>query len=101
DFWVKEADAVIPTPQPQTPWGAPVEVAGNTTPAAPGANAPKGRGTWIEVGVRSGWLIAYEGTKPVFTTLVSPGRGGDAQPGADPLQTAATPLGTFPISGKF
>lgn len=101
EHWIKESDAVIPTPQPRTPWGEPVDVPGNDAGAAPGATPPEGRATWIEVAVRPGWLIAYEGRKPVFTTLISPGRGGDAQPGRDPLETMATPLGTFPISGKF
>jgi hypothetical protein len=101
EFWIKETDAVIPTPQPLTPWGTPVDAPGNQAEAAPGAVPPKGRGTWIEVAVRPGWLIAYEGQRPVFATLISPGRGGDAKPGKDPLETMATPLGSFPISGKF
>ena len=63
--------------------------------------APKGRGTWLEVAVTAGYLIAYEGTKPVFTTLISPGRGGFAKPGEDPIEHALTPTGTFPVSGKF
>ena len=42
-----------------------------------------------------------EGTQPVFTTLISPGRGGFARPGEDPIEHALTPTGTFPISGKF
>ncbi|HEY5376172.1 MAG TPA: L,D-transpeptidase [Polyangiaceae bacterium] len=95
DLWVKEADAVLPTPQPKTPWGATVGEADTTN------NAPKGRATWIEVAVTAGYLIAYEGTQPVFTTLISPGRGGFARPGEDPIEHALTPTGTFPISGKF
>jgi lipoprotein-anchoring transpeptidase ErfK/SrfK len=45
--------------------------------------------------------MAYEDTSPVFVTLISPGRGGDAQKGRDPLETSATPLGRFSITGKF
>ena len=56
---------------------------------------------WIEVSVNGGWLIAYENTEPVFTTLISPGRGGAAKPDEDPIAEARTPLGVFPISGKF
>ncbi len=37
----------------------------------------------------------------MFTTLISPGRGGFAKPGEDPIEHALTPTGTFPISGKF
>jgi L,D-transpeptidase catalytic domain len=96
DLWLKEADAVLPTPQPKTPWGATVGEVDTTN------NAPKGgRATWVEVAVTAGYLIAYEGTQPVFTTLISPGRGGFARPGEDPIEHALTPTGTFPISGKF
>ncbi len=84
--FVRESDAVVPKPSSKPPWG-------DTT--------PKGRGTWLEVSVTQGWLIAYEGETPVFTTLVSPGRGGPAKVGEDPIPEARTPLGSFPISGKF
>jgi hypothetical protein len=84
--WVKAQDAVVPTPSGKPPWGT-------ATPA--------GRATWIEVSVTQGWLIAYENTTPVFTTLISPGRGGPAKPDEDPIEEARTPLGVFPVSGKF
>jgi hypothetical protein len=45
--------------------------------------------------------LAYEGTRPVYVTLISPGRGGIPQEGKNTLELAATPLGTFPISGKL
>jgi hypothetical protein len=95
NLWVKASDCVLPTPQSLTPWGAPVGSPDITN------NAPKGRATWLEVAVNAGYLIAYEGTKPVFTTLISPGRGGSANPGEDPIPRALTPTGTFPVSGKF
>ncbi len=95
DLWIKEADAVLPVPQAKTPWGALVGQQDET------GNAPKGRATWLEVAVTAGYLIAYEGTAPVFTTLIAPGRGGFAKPGEDPIERALTPTGTFPISGKF
>jgi hypothetical protein len=84
--WVNAKDAVVPTPSNKPPWGT---------------ATPKGRATWIEVSVTQGWLIAYENTTPVFTTLVSPGRGGPAKPDQDPIEEARTPLGVFPVSGKF
>jgi hypothetical protein len=93
--FVAKRDAVVPTPQPQTPWGANVNQE-NTT-----GRAPPGRRTWMEVSVLGGWLIAYEGTTPVYVTMVSPGRGGVPVKGIDPLETASTPTGSFPISGKF
>ena len=60
-----------------------------------------GRRTWVEVSVLGGWLIAYEAERPVFATLVSPGRGGIPFPGIPPLRTASTPLGQFTVTGKF
>jgi L,D-transpeptidase catalytic domain len=93
--WVKESDAVIPAPRAKTPWGADVGAPDTT------GNAPKGRGTWIEIAVMQGFLIAYEGTQPIFVTLISPGRGGFARVNADAVPHAQTPLGSFPISGKF
>lgn len=84
--WVNAKDAVVPTPSDKPPWGT---------------ATPEGRATWIEISVTRGWLIAYEGNTPVFTTLVSPGRGGPAKPDQDPIEEARTPLGVFPVSGKF
>jgi hypothetical protein len=84
--WVRAKDAVVPTPSDHPPWGT---------------ATPKGRATWLEVSVNGGWLIAYENDRPVFTTLISPGRGGPAKPDEDPIAEARTPLGVFPVSGKF
>lgn len=93
--WVREADAVIPHPQGNTPWGA---VVGRTDETG---RAPAGRATWIEVSILGGWLLAYEGTRPVYATLISAGHGGSARPGADPLLDSSTPTGHFRINGKF
>ncbi len=93
--WLKADDAVVPEVREQTPWGATVGQADTT------GQAPRGRATWIEASVWGGWLLAYEGTKPVYATLISPGRGGTPVPGKDPLETASTPVGTFKITGKF
>ncbi|HYP87656.1 MAG TPA: L,D-transpeptidase, partial [Polyangiaceae bacterium] len=84
--WVRAKDAVVPRASDVAPWGT---------------ATPKGRGTWLEVSVEGGWLIAYENLTPVFVTLISPGRGGAAKPDEDPIAEARTPLGAFPISGKF
>jgi hypothetical protein len=59
------------------------------------------RKTWVDVSVLGGTLVAYEDAKPVFATLISPGRGGIPAPGKDPLETASTPTGTFRVDGKF
>jgi hypothetical protein len=95
-LWVLEKDAVVPKVREQTPWGAPI--------GAPDAskNRPRGRATWIDTSVYGGWLIAYEDTEPVFVTLVAPGRGGAAPASAPNLtETSSTPIGVFPVSGKF
>lgn len=93
--WVRELDASIPRPRSKTPWGALVDGEDTT------GRAPKGRGTWIEISIEHGWLVAFEGTRAVYATLISPGRGGAAKPGEDPLETSASPTGIYPISGKL
>jgi hypothetical protein len=57
--------------------------------------------TWLDVSIVGGWLVAYEGKEPVYTTMISPGRGGLPQEGKTLLETASTPVGDFAISGKF
>ncbi|HEY0469450.1 MAG TPA: L,D-transpeptidase [Polyangiaceae bacterium] len=96
DDWLREQDAVLPTPRSRTPWGARV---GHEDHTGLGPKDP--RQTWIEVSVLGGWLLAFEGTKPVFATLISGGRGGIPQEGKNTLEISATPVGTFPISGKL
>ena len=94
--WVREREAVLPVPRSLTPWGAHVGQVDHTPRAAQNAKQ-----TWIEVSVLGGWLLAFIGTQPVYATLISPGRGGIPQEGKNTLEIAATPLGTFPISGKL
>lgn len=93
-LFVKKGEAVVPEPRSKTPWGTVVGSADRT-------GLPQGRATWMEASVWGGWLIAYEGNTPVYVTLISPGRGGTPVPGKEPIETASTPTGTFPISGKF
>jgi L,D-transpeptidase catalytic domain len=92
-LWVKERDAVVPKLRATTPWGDAVGAE-----IAPPAGQ---RRTWLEASVMKGWLIAYENTRPVYVTMISPGRGGTPIPGKEPLETASTPTGTFNITGKF
>ena len=61
----------------------------------PAGFAREGR-KWIDVSIRQQLLVAYEGTRPVFATLVSTGRGGLG----DPKPTHSTPRGTFMIHAK-
>jgi hypothetical protein len=93
--WVNAADVTVPTPASATPWGA---IVGQPDTAA---EKQRGRATWIEVSILCGWLIAYEGTQAVFTTLISPGSGGMPRAGQAPIDTYSTPLGRFKITGKF
>lgn len=57
--------------------------------------AKKGK-KWIDVSIDRQILIAYEGQRPVYATLVSTGRGGTA----DPKTTSATVQGVFFIQSK-
>jgi hypothetical protein len=54
----------------------------------------------IHVSITQGTLLAYEGTTPVFTTLISPGAGGVPVKGQDPVRASTTPLGTYTITFK-
>ena len=105
DRLIDEADATVLKSSLATPWGEIVDgVAEDEARKAAVQRVPApegGRRTWVEVSVLSGWLIAYEGTKPVYATLIAPGRGGVPRRGIDPLKDAATPTGTFRIDGKF
>ena len=48
---------------------------------------------WIDVSLRSQTLVAYEGDRPVFATLISTGIGREGSP-------LATPRGTFRVGAK-
>lgn len=63
--------------------------------------ATTGRRTWLDISVLGGTMVAYEGDKPVYATLISPGRGGVPVRGVDAIETASTPTGTFRVDGKF
>lgn len=56
---------------------------------------------WVDVRVLEGTLVAYEGLRPVYATMIAPGRGGIPYDGIDPVKTASTPLGIFRVDGKF
>jgi lipoprotein-anchoring transpeptidase ErfK/SrfK len=52
---------------------------------------------WIDINVTRQTLVAYEGTKPVYATLVSTGEAGLD----DPAKTKATKRGIFRIHSKY
>lgn len=94
DRWLDVRDVTIARAT-ATPWGAPPNEEDRT------GRAPAGRATWLDVSVLGGTLVAYEGTKPVYATMIAPGRGGVPEGNKDPVSTASTPTGTWPVSGKF
>jgi lipoprotein-anchoring transpeptidase ErfK/SrfK len=55
---------------------------------------------WIHFTIGQGTLVVYVGERAVFATLASPGIGGVPSPGADPLSTRTTPVGTYRIQFK-
>src|SRR5690606_23439771 len=58
--WLRADHAVIPDRRTDTPWGAPLYAPDET------GNGSKGRHTWMHVSILGGWVVAFEGTKPVF-----------------------------------
>ena len=84
--------------------GHPVFIAErDATVVSEAANLPAGlkpAQKWIAVSISQGTLVAYEGSRAVYTTLVSPGRGGIPTPGRDLVEASTTPLGRFTITFK-
>jgi hypothetical protein len=54
---------------------------------------------WIDVSIANGTLVAYEGHRPVFATLISPGANGYKRVDGKPAKWT-TPTGTFRIEWK-
>ncbi len=76
-FWVRERDTIVPPP------------ATRPRVAQPGEK-------WIDVNLHTQTLVAYEGDRPVYATLMSTGRHNDQ----DPTQDFRTPPGTYRIRDK-
>jgi hypothetical protein len=107
--WIAQRDATVLQAARATPWGEPIDarrladdvVAPQPLRTASVARPPDGtRRSWIEVSVNGGWLIAYEGTQPVYATLVATGRGKSTQLGGKEYVEPATPAGVFHIESK-
>lgn len=90
--WVRAADASVITQAEKIPFSA------REREIAAERGDPM---TWVDIAINAGTFVAYEGERPIFATLISPGRGGVPVPGIDPLKTASTPVGTFRVDGKF
>lgn len=75
----------------------------DVTVSAARTSLPKGVAPgekWIEVKIVPGTLTAYEGDRPVYATLFSPGKGGVPVAGKDHTKYATTATGIFPIEWK-
>ena len=81
-LWLAEGDATVIRRRDRLPWGV------------------TDRDKWIIVSITSGTLVAYEGPRPVFATLVSPGAGGVPVKGQDPVKMSTTPLGVYRVTFK-
>ena len=55
---------------------------------------------WVHVKITQGTLVAYEGLRPVYATLISPGAGGVPVKGVDPVKASTTPTGTYYVTFK-
>ena len=81
-LWIAEDDATLVRRRDKLPWGITEQ------------------DKWVIVSITRGTLVAYEGTRPVYTTLVSPGAGGVPIKGRNPVRMSTTPLGTNRITLK-
>lgn len=66
-----------------TGWVSSKDVARPTLSAPPEEVKPRER--WIDIEIASQTLVAYEGDRPVFATIVSTGRGAQGTPFATPV----------------
>lgn len=81
-IWVAESDATVVEARTKLPF------------------AVKEGQKWIVVSISQGTLVAYDGMRPVYATLISPGAGGIPVAGIDPIKASTTPLGTYNITFK-
>lgn len=81
-LWVREADVVRVDAREKLPWGI------------------TGQDKWLWMSISRGTLVAYQGERPVFSTLVSPGVGGVPVKGRDPVKYSTTPMGIYRITYK-
>ena len=82
NVWVRADDATVVEPREKLPFGVREGI------------------KWVHVRITQGTLVAYEGLKPVYATLISPGSGGVPVKGLDNVKASTTPTGTFYITFK-
>ncbi len=76
--WLRSRDLKIAAEPSSLPWFA------------------RGKTRWVDLSIFSQTLVLYEGSRPVYVTLVSTGRDGLG----DPKETLSTPTGTYRIYQK-
>jgi hypothetical protein len=94
--WLRAGETVVI--DSREPYPKEFESAPETSPHGPSARREP---TWLEISILGGWLLAYEGRRPVYATLISAGRGGTPVAGKELVSTASTPTGRFFVNGKF
>ncbi len=55
---------------------------------------------WLDARILPGTLTAYEGLRPIYVTMFSPGKGGLPTKGLDNTKYATTQTGYFPLEWK-
>ncbi|MGC4063100.1 MAG: L,D-transpeptidase [Polyangiaceae bacterium] len=92
---IKGGQRFYQTRKDRTRWLRAEDIAIAAPPVQMPDVAAKGE-KWIDVSLRQQVLTLYEGTKPVYSTMVSTGRDGMG----DPKTTLSTPQGTFRLRSK-
>lgn len=92
---IKAGERFYQTLKDKTVWLRARDLAVAEKPSTLPAPAAKGE-KWIDVSLTQQALVLYEGTKPIYATLVSTGR--DRL--GDPKTTLATPRGSFRLTSK-
>jgi lipoprotein-anchoring transpeptidase ErfK/SrfK len=81
-LWTEVADATVIEKREQRPIGV--------------AEGEK----WLLISITAGTLVAYDGERPTYATLVSPGVGGVPIKGKDPVKMSTTPMGVYRVTFK-
>jgi hypothetical protein len=92
---IKAGERFYQTLKDKTVWIKAKDLAVAEKPTALPAPAEKGE-KWLDISITQQAIVLYEGTKPVYATLVSTGR--DRL--GDPKTTLSTPRGSFRLTSK-
>jgi hypothetical protein len=92
---IKAGERFYQTLKDKTVWIRARDLAVAEAPSALPAPAARGE-KWVDISITQQALVLYEGTRPVYATLVSTGR--DRL--GDPKTTLSTPRGSFRLTSK-